>query len=85
MDAEPLGLMSAPVPTRVYVFGVVYFRRQEPLLVRIRDRNVQSAVSRVRQMYPQSQISLLDDQGHPHVVQRFQEQPPQQATLTQLD
>jgi hypothetical protein len=75
MDADPLHWIETPKPTQLYVFGVAYFRRQAPLLVRIRDHSFEAAVKRVRQMHPQSQITVVaDGGGMSHVVQHFQDQ-----------
>lgn len=48
---------------QVYVFEVAYFRRNEPVLVRIRDADLAAAARRVKQMHPLSRITYLGDAG----------------------
>ncbi len=48
--------------SRVFVFEVAYFRRNEPVLVRIRDQSYAAAERRVKQMHPLSRITYLGDE-----------------------
>jgi len=50
-------------PSQVYVFEVAYFKRNEPVLVRIRDAHYAAAERRVKQMHPLSRITYLGDEG----------------------
>jgi hypothetical protein len=57
-------------PTQVFVFEVAYFRRREPVQVRIRDHSYAAAERRVKQMHPLSQITYLGDEDRGGTVHR---------------
>ena len=51
--------------SHVFVFEVAYFKRNEPVQVRIRDQNYAAAERRVKQMHPLSRITYLGDEQAP--------------------